>query len=93
MSSRNMTQYRPAVLKSGQLTPAESEQSRKERLQKLYDRWKQFSAEYEVAHNARDQEVLTNLRGLMLLIKKEILRLGGEVPTFPAHGEFFLADL
>jgi hypothetical protein len=36
---------------------------------------------------------MTNLRGLMLLIKREIRRLGGKAPEFPHAGEYFLADL
>ena len=35
---------------------------------------------------------MTNLRGLMLLIKREIKRLGGPLPAFPAE-ENHLADL
>ena len=35
---------------------------------------------------------MTNLRGLMLLIKREIKRLGGPLPEFPAE-ENHLADL
>src|SRR6185503_11995435 len=45
-----------------------------ERLKTLYARWDQFANEYEAARKRNDQEVMTNLRGLMLLIKKEIRR-------------------
>jgi hypothetical protein len=67
-------------------------QDREARLQMLYERWKQFAEEYEVARRKNDQEVMTNLRGLMLLIKREIRRLGGEPPSFPAEVNF-VADL
>ena len=90
--SENMTQYRPGALKTGAPPPATPE-AREERLKRLYARWEQFAKEYEPASRANDQETMTNLRGLMLLIKREILRLGGEVPAFPAAGEHNLADL
>ena len=45
------------------------------------------------ARERNDQEVMTNLRGLMLLIKREIKRLGGDLPAFPHGGEHLLADL
>ena len=64
-----------------------------ERLKTLYARWDQFANEYEAARKRNDQEVMTNLRGLMLLIKKEIRRLGGELRDFPYPGEPLLADL
>jgi hypothetical protein len=69
-----------------------SGQDREARLQTLYQRWKQFTEEYAAAHQKNDQEVMTNLRGLMLLIKREIRRLGGEPPPFPAEVNF-VADL
>jgi hypothetical protein len=66
--------------------------SREERLQTLTARWQQFAAEYVAARGRNDQELMTNLRGLLLLIKREILRLGGTLPEFPAD-ENHLADL
>ncbi len=70
-------------------TPARNE----ERLKTLYARWEQFAGEYDVARQRNDQEVMTNLRGLMLVIMREIKKLGGELPTFPyPHGPH-LADL
>ena len=90
--SQNLTQYRPAALKTGAPPPATPE-AREERLKSLYARWEQFAKEYELASRANDQETMTNLRGLMLLIKREILRLGGQVPPFPHGGEHNLADL
>ena len=67
--------------------------TREERLKTLYARWDQFSNEYEVARKRNDQEVMTNLRGLMLLIKREIKRLGGELRDFPYPDAPHLADL
>jgi hypothetical protein len=90
--SENMARYRPAALKSGNPPPATPE-AREERLKNLYARWEQFAKEYEPAYQANDQETMTNLRGLMLLIKREILRLGGQMPPFPYGGEHNLADL
>jgi hypothetical protein len=87
-----MTQYRPAVFKAGAPPPA-TPAAREERLKNLYARWEQCAKEYEPALKANDQENMTNLRGLMLLIKREILRLKGEVPPFPYGGESLLADL
>ena len=87
-----MTQYRPGALKTGEPPPATPE-AREARLQTLSARWEQFAKEYEPAYRANDQENMTNLRGLMLLIKREILRLGGQVPSFPSGGEHNLADL
>jgi len=90
--SERMTQYRPAALKTGE-PPAATPEAREARLQALYARWEQFAKEYEPASQANDQETMTNLRGLMLLIKRELLRLGGVVPPFPSGGEHNLADL
>jgi hypothetical protein len=67
-------------------------ESSEERLKTLYARWEQFAAEYAAARKHNDQEVMTNLRGLMLLIKREIKRLGGQLPPFPTE-ENHLADL
>jgi hypothetical protein len=66
--------------------------SREQQLQTLTARWEQFAAEYGAARKRNDQELMTNLRGLLLLIKREILRLGGTPPAFPAD-ENHLADL
>ena len=66
---------------------------REERLKLLYARWDQFANEFEAARKKNDQEVMTNLRGLMLLIKREIKRLGGELRAFPYPDEPHLADL
>jgi hypothetical protein len=90
--SGNMTQYRPAVFKTGAPPPA-TPAAREERLKQLYARWEEFAKEYEPLYASNDQEKMTNLRGLMLLIKREILRLKGEVPPFPFGGENHLADL
>jgi hypothetical protein len=67
-------------------------ESSEERLKTLYARWEQFAAEYATAGKRNDQEVMTNLRGLMLLIKREIKRLGGQLPPFPKEANH-LADL
>jgi hypothetical protein len=67
-------------------------ESSEARLKTLYARWDQFAGEYAAARKRNDQEVMTNLRGLMLLIKREIRRLGGQLPPFPAEDNH-LADL
>jgi hypothetical protein len=66
---------------------------REARVKALQSKWEQFAAEYGVARERNDQEVMTNLRGLMLTIKREIKRLGGPLPEFPYPGEPHLADL
>ena len=71
---------------------ADKGEANEARLKNLYARWEQFAREYTAAHARNDQEVMTNLRGLMLLIKREIRRLGGELPPFPVEGNH-LADL
>jgi hypothetical protein len=71
--------------------PASAE--RQARLETLYSRWEQFTGEYRAARQRNDQELMTNLRGLLLLVKKEIGRLGGKLPTFPYPDEPHLADL
>ena len=88
-----MTVLRPAELHRGGGTTPASPAAREERLQTLYARWEQFAGEFHAAHEVNDQEVMTNLRGLLLLIKKEIVKLGGKTPEFPIHGDFHLADL
>ena len=69
-----------------------AEAAREARLKTLYANWDRFAAEYEAAMQRNDQEVMTNLRGLMLLIKREMRKLGGDLPAFPAE-ENHLADL
>jgi hypothetical protein len=71
----------------------QTEAARAARLETLYAKWAQFAQEYAAAQQRNDQEVMTNLRGLMLLIKREIRRLGGQAPEFPGAGEHLLADL
>jgi len=92
-TSRPMTQFRPGVFKTGATQPPATPAAREARLKALYARWQQFADEFKPAHAANDQEQMTNLRGLMLLIKREILRLGGDVPPFPYGGQNHLADL
>ena len=88
----DMRTLRPEAIRTGAPAPATPE-ARETRLAALYERWEQFASEYGAARQVNDQEKMTNLRGLMVLIKKEITRLGGNVPEFPMHGENFLADL
>lgn len=70
--------------------PAET---REQRLEALYAKWEQFSEEYTAAQVRNDQELMTNLRGLMLLIKRDIKRRGGQLPDFPYSDVHHLADL
>lgn len=72
---------------------AATAESRAQRLETLYARWEQFSGEYTAAQARNDQELMTNLRGLMLLIKRDIERRGGQLPDFPYSDEHHLADL
>jgi hypothetical protein len=72
---------------------AASAPSREERLQALDERWDQFTEEYRQARERGDEELMTNLRGLLLLIKREIGRLGGEQKEFPYPDEPHLADV
>ena len=74
---------------SNALTPSE----RQARLVTLQAKWTQFAGEYAEQQRQGDQEVLTNLRGLMLSIKREVARLGGKLPEFPVDGPNHLADL
>ena len=67
-------------------------QDREARLKTLNEKWREFAGQYGTARARNDQEVMTNLRGLMLLIKREIRRLGGPLPEFPAD-ENHLTDL
>lgn len=92
MTTDRETGSRPDLAQSR--TPSgTSGANREERLKTLYARWDQFAGEYERARTRGDQEVMTNLRGLMLLIKREIKRLGGELRDFPYPDEPHLADL
>jgi hypothetical protein len=84
--------YHLAVMETRAAQGAQQDEVRDKRLEQLYARWDQFATEYAAAREGNDQEVMTNLRGLMLLIKREIKRLGGALPEFPAE-ENHLADL
>lgn len=68
-------------------------ETREQRLQTLYAKWEQYSGEYTAAQARNDQELMTNLRGLLLLIKRDIKRRGGQLPEFPYSDEHHLADL
>ena len=69
------------------------EDDRGARLQTLQRRWDEFAVEYERARARNDQQHMTNVRGLMLLIKREIRRLGGETRDFPVGGRAHLGDV
>jgi hypothetical protein len=84
--------YHLAVMETRAAQGAQQAEVRDKRLEQLNARWDQFATEYAAAREGNDQEVMTNLRGLMLLIKREIKRLGGPLPEFPAE-ENHLADL
>lgn len=73
-------------------TPAR-EDRRRMRLQTLQRRWDEFAVEYEQAQARNDQQHMTNVRGLMILIKQEMRRLGGEVRESPFRGQAHLGDL
>jgi tRNA C32,U32 (ribose-2'-O)-methylase TrmJ len=77
----------------GSQDAAAAQGAREERLRTLYERWEQFAKEYGAARARNDQEVMTNLRGLMLVIKRQISKLGGQLPEFPYPDEPHLADL
>lgn len=49
----------------------------------LYQRWHQYTAEYQIARWANCQELMENVRGLMIAVRKEIERRGGVPPTLP----------
>ena len=66
---------------------AQPDEVREKRLEQLYARWEQFATEYAAARERTDEELMTNLRGLMLLIKREIKRLGGAPAGVPRRGE------
>jgi hypothetical protein len=93
MTSENLAHQRPAAIGTPTPSPTTAAPARQARLQTLYTRWDQFVAEYEQARRRGDEELMTNLRGLLLLIKKEIARLGGEQRRFPASEDHLLADL
>jgi hypothetical protein len=91
---QEMASARPRSMHAGQETPgASTPAGREAKLATLYARWDQFAAEYEAARRAGDQETMTNLRGLLLLIKKEIVRLHGQPPEFPYPDDAHVADL
>jgi hypothetical protein len=93
MTSQNPTAVRPAAAGSPESGLGTRTGSREERLAALRAKWEQFVAEYAQARARRDEELMTNLRGLLLLIKKEKRRLGADLPPFPSEGEHHLADL
>ena len=84
--------YHLAEMQTRAAQGAHSDEVREKRLEQLYARWEQFATEYAAARERTDEELMTNLRGLMLLIKREIKRLGGPLPEFPAQ-ENHLEDL
>jgi hypothetical protein len=84
--------YHLAEMQTSTAQGAQPDEVREKRLEQLYARWEQFATEYAAAREGNDEELMTNLRGLMLLIKREIRRLGGELPPFPVEDNH-LADL
>jgi hypothetical protein len=84
--------YHLAVMETRAAQGARQDEVREQRLEQLHARWDQFATEYAAARERTDEELMTNLRGLMLLIKREIKRLGGPLPEFPAE-ENHLNDL
>ena len=93
-AAQDMTGSRPDLIqKGGAQVPPPAGAAREERLKTLRARWDQFASEYQRAREVDDEELMTNLRGLMILIKREIRRLGGEAPEFPYPEEAHLADL
>jgi hypothetical protein len=98
MATESMADNRPDVLhgpRADKPVPAmlPTGGARDARLEQLYAKWDQFEAEYGTARERNDQEVMTNLRGLMLLIKREIKRLGGTMREFPYPDGAHLDDL
>jgi outer membrane lipoprotein SlyB len=63
--------------------PVDRKEDKDERLRSLYERWGQLKVEYEAARDQNAQQLMTNLRGLMLIVQREIRELGGDVPEFP----------
>lgn len=78
-----------SVVASQSLGPVE----REVRVRALQARWDQFSKEFAEQQRAGNLEVMTNLRGLMLAIKRDAARLGLSLPDFPVGGPNHLADL
>ena len=78
-----------SVVASQSLGPVE----REVRARALQARWDQFSKEFAEQQRAGNLEVMTNLRGLMLAIKRDAARLGLSLPDFPVGGPNHLADL
>ena len=74
---------RPAPFNAHGAGAPASPAARTFRLAALSGRWEQCAAEYVASRTSNDQETMTNLRGLMMLIQAEIGRLGGEIPAFP----------
>lgn len=66
---------------------------REVRARVLQARWDQFAREFAEQQAAGNQEVMTNLRGLMLAIKRDAARIGVALPDFPGGGANHLADL
>lgn len=66
---------------------------REGRIRALRARWDQFALELVDAGREGDLEVMTNLRGLMLAIKRDAARLGATLPDYPIGGPNHLADL
>ncbi len=62
--------------------PKLAPEEREERLRSLRERWHELEAQYVDARGRNAQQLMSNLRGL-LLVKREIGRLGGELPEFP----------
>ena len=63
--------------------PGVSPEAREERLRALRERWRDLETQYVEARERNAQQLMSNLRGLMLSIKREIGRQGGKVPEFP----------
>ena len=66
---------------------------REVRARALQARWDQFSKEFAEQQRTGNLEVMTNLRGLMLAIKRDAARIGLALPDFPVGGPNHLADL
>ena len=67
----------------GEARPQRPLQEREERLRALRDRWHDLETQYVAARERNAQQLMSNLRGLMLSVKREIGRQGGELPEFP----------
>jgi hypothetical protein len=66
---------------------------REVRARALQARWNQFAQEFAEQQRAGNLEVMTNLRGLMLAIKRDAMRIGLVLPDFPVSGPNHLADM